>query len=133
VRPLRRFGNILDHGLDLIHPPLWYIAWGLGLEKFQPGIPGLSLCIVIWSIVLGYIGGRLVEGAFQRWLGNFGIFCWRPIDSYFRLITARRNPNLILLTIGVDGVDHPFSCYEAESSLRRTDRLRSPGFLVFRG
>ncbi|MDL1959103.1 MAG: CDP-alcohol phosphatidyltransferase family protein [Deltaproteobacteria bacterium] len=95
-----RFGNVLDHGLDLIHPPLWYIVWGLGLEKFQPGIPGLSLCILLWSIVLGYIGGRLVEGAFRWWLGNFGIFCWRPIDSYFRLITARRNPNLILLSIG---------------------------------
>ena len=96
-----RFGNVLDHGLDLIPPPLWYIAWGLGLEKFQPGIPELSLCVVLWSIVLGYIGGRLVEGAFRWWLGNFGIFCWRPIDSYFRLITARRNPNLILLSIGV--------------------------------
>ena len=28
------------------------------------------------------------------------IHCWRPIDSYFRTITARRNPNLILLTLG---------------------------------
>jgi hypothetical protein len=32
-------------------------------------------------------------------LGRFGIFCWRPVDSYFRLITARRNPNLIFLTV----------------------------------
>ena len=44
------------------------------------------------------MGGRLVEGTFQRFLGTFGIFCWRPFDSYHRLVTARRNPNLILLT-----------------------------------
>lgn len=93
-----RFGHILDHGLDLIHPPLWYIAWGVGLSVFQPGIPWLSLDMTLWLIVIGYIAGRLVEGTFQHWLGAFGIFCWRPIDSYFRLITARRNPNLILLT-----------------------------------
>ena len=26
-----RIGDVLDHGLDIIHPPLWYIAWGVGL------------------------------------------------------------------------------------------------------
>jgi hypothetical protein len=26
------------------------------------------------------------------------VHAWRPFDSFFRLITARRNPNLILLT-----------------------------------
>lgn len=25
--------------------------------------------------------------------------CWKPIDTLFRTITARRNPNLILLTV----------------------------------
>jgi hypothetical protein len=33
-------------------------------------------------------------------MGKFGIFCWRPVDSYFRLITARRNPCMIFLTAG---------------------------------
>src|SRR6185295_9499511 len=23
------FGHFLDHGLDLVHPPFWYLAWGL--------------------------------------------------------------------------------------------------------
>jgi hypothetical protein len=31
-------------------------------------------------------------------MAPFSIFLWRRIDSYSRLITARRNPNLILLT-----------------------------------
>ena len=96
-----QFGNVLDKGLDLIHPPLWYIAWGVGLQAFEPGISGLTLGLVCWLIVMGYIAGRLIEGVFLVWLGRFGIFCWRPIDSYFRLITARRNPNLILLTMSL--------------------------------
>ena len=26
-----KLGNVFDHGIDLIHPPLWYLAWGMGL------------------------------------------------------------------------------------------------------
>ena len=26
-----RLGNVLDHGLDIVHPPLWYAAWAAGL------------------------------------------------------------------------------------------------------
>lgn len=95
-----RFGHIFDHAIDLIHPPLWYIAWGLGLGVTHLGIEWLSLSVTLWLIVSGYVVGRLIEGTFRLWLGTFGIFCWRPVDSYFRLITARRNPNLILLTVG---------------------------------
>lgn len=93
-----RFGHALDKALDLIHPPLWYLAWGVGLDTFHPGVAGVSLHLTLWLIVIGYLGGRVIEGAFLLWLGVFGIFCWRPIDSYFRLITARRNPILLLLT-----------------------------------
>ncbi len=96
-----QFGNVLDKGLDLIHPPLWYIAWGIGLQVFQPGVSWLTVERLFWLIVCGYIAGRIIEGVFLAWLGPFGIFCWRPIDSYFRLITARRNPNLILLTMSL--------------------------------
>ncbi|MBQ27906.1 MAG: CDP-alcohol phosphatidyltransferase [Nitrospiraceae bacterium] len=93
-----RIGHLFDHGIDLIHPPLWYLAWGLGLSAFIPEASWLSLKTVLGLIVGGYVVGRLIEGSFQLWLGAFGIFCWRQIDSYHRLITARRNPNLILLT-----------------------------------
>ena len=93
-----KFGHYFDHLIDLIHPPIWYILWGLGLGVSGFEIIGLSIDAVFWLIVIGYAVGRLVEGFFLAWLGKFGIFCWRPIDSYFRLITARRNPCLILLT-----------------------------------
>ena len=39
---------------------------------------------------------RLIEGLFIKQLG-MEIHVWRPIDSKFRLITARRNPNMIIL------------------------------------
>lgn len=95
-----RFGHYFDHIIDIVHPPIWYALWGLGLGTVSLGGAGIELSHVLWAIFIAYIVGRLVEGTFQWCLGRFGIFCWRPLDSYFRLITARRNPCLILLTAG---------------------------------
>ena len=89
-------GDVLDHGLDIIHPPLWYLAWGAGLIGTAEAIPGFE--ILIFLMFVGYIGGRLCEGVFQFSLASFDIFIWRRLDSFNRLITARRNPNLLLLT-----------------------------------
>lgn len=94
-----KFGHIFDHAIDVIHPPLWYIAWGLGLSQYEPAAAGVPLSTTLWLIVIFYVLGRFVEVVFQRKVGGFSIFVWRPTDSYFRLITGRRNPNLILLTI----------------------------------
>ncbi len=102
-----RIGHYFDHLTDIIHPPLWYIAWGVGLqESHLIGDSGLTLDALLWLMLAGYVGGRLVEGSFQRSLGMFGIFCWKRVDSYFRLITARRNPCMILLTFGI-AIGHP--------------------------
>lgn len=93
-----RLGDVLDHGLDIIHPPLWYLAWGVGLASTLTPITGLE--ILMWLMFIGYVGGRLCEGAFQFWLAHFDMFIWHKLDSFNRLITARRNPNLLLLTYG---------------------------------
>ena len=95
-----RFGHYFDHLIDLVHPPIWYILWGVGLGVDRLEVIGISITAAGWLIVGGYVAGRLVEGVFLAWLGKFGLFCWRPVDSYFRLITARRNPCMIFLTIG---------------------------------
>jgi phosphatidylglycerophosphate synthase len=87
-------GHVLDHGLDLIHPPFWYLAWAFGLFGGAFWFDTSTLIIVI-----GYIVGRLIEGLFLLAF-KMEIHCWRPLDSFFRAITARRNPNLILLTLG---------------------------------
>jgi phosphatidylglycerophosphate synthase len=91
-----RFGHVLDHGMDLVHPPFWYYLWGVGLTGYQP-LLGLGLGDLYWLIIGGYVLGRAVEGSFHA-LGDASIFSWRPFDAYFRLITARRNPCMILLT-----------------------------------
>jgi len=94
-------GNYFDHLLDLFHPPFWYLAWGLGLASFDPAVLKVDMSTMITLIFVGYIAGRLVEGAFKHWVANIGIFSWRPVDSINRLITARRNPCLILLTVSL--------------------------------
>ena len=95
-----KFGHYFDHLIDLIHPPIWYILWGLGLTATQLSGLSFSLSTLFYSMMIGYVVGRLVEGSFKWFLdGSFGIFCWQPLDSYFRLITARRNPNMIFLTL----------------------------------
>jgi len=91
-----RLGNIFDHGIDLVHPPLWYLAWGIGLAPLA-AVAGVPLLLLYVAIFGGYVGGRFCEGAFQRWMAPFSIFTWRPFDSWFRLIVARRNPNMLLL------------------------------------
>jgi len=93
-----RIGHVMDHGMDVVHPPFWYVFWGLSLNGFSSvfGLDQASLC---WIVVAAYWLGRVVEGVFELFLGC-EMFSWRPLDAWFRLITARRNPCLILLTAG---------------------------------
>jgi hypothetical protein len=53
----------------------------------------------MWIIVGGYVLGRLLEGVFLAFFKQ-EMFTWRPFDGFFRTIIARRNPNLVLLTVG---------------------------------
>lgn len=92
-----KFGHLYDHLIDLFHPPFWYIYWGMSLVSFQP-VWGQDANQMYWIIIIGYIAGRLVEGVFGL-LGSCSIFTWRPFDAWFRLVTARRNPCMILLTL----------------------------------
>ena len=93
-----KWGDILDHGLDLIHPPFWYVAWALGLAKAGFMWTPPLFAWVIAAILGGYVVQRLMEGIAIKWLG-LEIHIWRPIDTLFRQITARRNPNLVILTV----------------------------------
>ncbi|MDQ3075328.1 MAG: CDP-alcohol phosphatidyltransferase family protein [Pseudomonadota bacterium] len=98
-----KWGNVFDHGIDLVHPPFWWWAWAEGLGLHGPllkqGYPGFEPVyegLILAAIVGGYVVQRVIEGIFMRRY-KMHIHVWRPVDSKFRLITARRNPNMVIL------------------------------------
>lgn len=95
-----KWGNVYDHGIDLIHPPFWYWAiWhGLTLETVGPSLWLLDASLTV--ILAGYVLNRIEEGIFLRKFG-FHIHSWQRIDSIAREITARRNPNLLIFMLAV--------------------------------
>lgn len=91
-----KWGNIFDHGVDLIHPPFWWWAWAQGLAAYGTRLEPVYETMLLWIVIGGYVVQRAIEGLFMRRFGMH-IHVWRRIDSQFRLVTARRNPNMILL------------------------------------
>ncbi len=92
-----KWGNVFDHGIDLVHPPFWWVAWAVGLEAVGLGLTRHSLTWVMVAILGGYIVQRLIEGLFMRMNGGMHSHIWRPFARWFRLSTARRNPNMVIL------------------------------------
>jgi phosphatidylglycerophosphate synthase len=93
-----KLGELFDHGIDIIHPPFWYWAWEHGLIAYGRPLEPVFATMVLWTIVGGYVAQRIIELIFIKRLG-LEIHVWRPIDSKFRLITARRNPNMVILVV----------------------------------
>jgi len=91
-----KIGNAFDHGIDLIHPPFWWWAWLVGVQMGD--MPVATPHLILAIVAGGYVAQRLEEGLFLA-LFKVEIHAWRPFDSLFRQITARRNPNLILLSL----------------------------------
>ena len=92
-----KWGDVFDHGIDLIHPPFWYLAWAFGLVAAGLIADMSHLWWVLGVIFAGYVLQRLMEGVAIGWL-KLEIHIWRPIDTLFRQVTARRNPNMAILT-----------------------------------
>ena len=91
-----KLGNVFDHGIDLVHPPFWWWAWIVGLPAAF--LPLAEPDFILWVIVAGYVLQRAEEGIFMAAF-KMDMHVWRRFDSFFRLITARRNPNLVILTV----------------------------------
>ena len=92
-----RWGEVFDHGIDLVHPPFWYWAWEHGLAAFGRPLEPITATMVLLAIISGYIAQRVIEGLFIKRFNGMHIHVWKRVDSQFRLITARRNPNMIIL------------------------------------
>jgi phosphatidylglycerophosphate synthase len=95
-----KWGEVFDHGIDLVHPPFWYWAWEHGLAAYGHPLQPVYATMILWAIILGYIAQRIIEGLFIKRFG-IEIHVWRPVDSRFRLITARRNPNMVILAVAL--------------------------------
>jgi hypothetical protein len=92
-----RFGKHFDHLIDMIHPPFWWAAWWLGVAQNSQASSIEDAAIIS---TVGYVAIRLQEWRFKLRFG-VRIHVWKPFDSKFRLITSRRNPNLLLLSAAV--------------------------------
>jgi CDP-alcohol phosphatidyltransferase len=94
------WGNVFDHGMDLVHPPFWWWFWATGLAHWGLAYDDATFWWVQGAIQGGYVVQRLIEGMFIRDFGMH-IHVWRRFDSQFRLITARRNPNMVILFVAM--------------------------------
>ncbi|HVO00989.1 MAG TPA: CDP-alcohol phosphatidyltransferase family protein [Candidatus Cybelea sp.] len=91
-------GNVLDHGLDLVHPPLWYLAWAYGLGLVREGW-GSDLGQATIAVVCLYVIDRLVLKIYPKVFGR-GFHTHSRLDSIVRSFIARRNISLALFTLG---------------------------------
>lgn len=92
-----RLGNVLDHGLDIVHPPLWYVAWAWGLAGGDLAAPIFAASLWMTGF---YVGDRLVLAIYRN-LFKRGLHTHAPIDAWVRSFISRRNINLPLFTVGV--------------------------------
>ncbi len=89
-------GNILDHGLDLVHPPFWYCAWAWGLAGGDWQSP--VFIASLWMLGL-YILDRLILKIYPT-VFRRGLHTHAPMDAFVRTFISRRNINLPLFTVG---------------------------------
>lgn len=92
-------GNWLDHATDIIHPPIWWACLAIGIGELHPQSATLLLegCALL---IAAYVVGRLIETAFKKTIG-YNAYLWRPFDSAFRLVIARRNTILLIISVGL--------------------------------
>lgn len=93
-----KIGSRFDHRIDQIHPPFWWLAWLHGLAAWGLGLSPELTVITAAVLVVGYIVDRVIERRFIKRHG-FHVHVWHKLDSDFRLIGARRNPNMVILFI----------------------------------
>ncbi|MDJ0849880.1 MAG: CDP-alcohol phosphatidyltransferase family protein [Myxococcota bacterium] len=92
-----RLGNVLDHGLDIVHPPFWYLAWGYALGGGDTA--SAPYVASLWLFAL-YVADRLMAPIFKHRTGR-SIHGFTRLDERMRTFISRRNVNLPLFTAAV--------------------------------
>ncbi|HVZ02137.1 MAG TPA: CDP-alcohol phosphatidyltransferase family protein [Dongiaceae bacterium] len=91
-------GNYLDHGLDMVHPPLWYVAWAYGLGIAAEGWDS-TLGHAAIAIVACYALDRVVLKIYPKVFGR-AFHTHSRMDGIVRSFIARRNISLPIFTVG---------------------------------
>ncbi len=89
-----RIGDVMDHGLDIVHPPFWYLAWAWGLGARTTADPAMQATLALVAL---YIADRLVLAVAKRKFGR-GLHAVTSLDGAVRSWIARRNVNLAIFT-----------------------------------
>ena len=92
-----RLGNWLDHGLDIVHPPLWYAAWAWALG--HGNTDSLIFHATIWMTVV-YILDRIVAALF-KWRHGRSIHGYTHLDERMRTFISRLTINTPLFLVGL--------------------------------
>jgi len=92
-----KIGNVLDHGLDQVHPPFWYFAWAWGLGARTLADP--MYLAAVWLIVF-YVADRLVLGIARYKLGS-ALHAATRLDALARAVIARRNITMTIMAIAL--------------------------------
>jgi phosphatidylglycerophosphate synthase len=90
-------GNVMDHGLDLLHPPFWYWAWAQGLV-LQGAAWELATLAALLNIA--YVLDRVVLGVARRRLGR-ALHVSSPLDEKVRGFIARRNITMTIIALAL--------------------------------
>jgi len=92
-----KIGNLLDHGIDQVHPPFWYFAWAWGLGAHTPADPLYQAAL--WLIFF-YFADRIVLAVAKRRLG-FALHAATRLDGQVRSLIARRNITMTIMAIAL--------------------------------
>ena len=86
----------LGLALEVLEPLLWWWAWEHGLAASGRPLDPVYATMVLWVVVGGTVAINVIEAlAIHRF--GMEIHAWRPLDSRFRLVSASRNPDLVIL------------------------------------
>jgi hypothetical protein len=93
--------NRLRVATELLYPLMWWWAWEHGLAAYGRPLEPIYATMVLWVVVGGTIAIRVVEGLGLHRFNGMEIHAWRPLDTRFRLVSAGRNTNLVILAVAL--------------------------------
>jgi phosphatidylglycerophosphate synthase len=108
-----RLGAVLDHGLDLVHPPGWYLAWAWALGSGQIASLPFAMAVAMTAV---YAVDRAIAGIFRARTGVSIHDCTR-LDARLRTFISRRNVNIVVFTLALaveavrPGTGAPLACF----------------------